>query len=220
MADSLPAICYECEDRTVSILTQHFSQPSVESQDTIARRYRKRGEFHPLLKMQIAPRLALGFLIPLLMAIFAMSNVGWQNQQLQTHETNFYQSLVQGNISLNKAVNTLEQLRTNMLGLINDASKPGTSLQTLKEDNGAIVLYTGEIDATLNDYAQHDLFDRYPDLMALFAQTGHGTLIDQQRSYTNRAVSNWHTYLATQQLMLNYLSANNIMQANIVEQRL
>src|ERR1700687_1742398 len=113
----------------VSISTQHLSQPSALAQDSIARG--KRDGFHPLLKMQIAPRLGLGFLIPLLMAVLAISNVGLQSQQLQARETIFYDSLVQGNVLLHSVIDDFNQLRSNMLGMLNDAAKPGTSLQTL-----------------------------------------------------------------------------------------
>ena len=202
----------------MSVSTQHFSQPSALAQDGIARK--KRDGFHPLLKMQIAPRLGLGFLIPLLMAVLAMSNVAWQNQQLQTREAAFYQSLVQGNSILQNAVDNFEQLRSNMLGILNDASRPGISSQTLAEDNNAIAVYTRNQQADLNNYMQHDLVDHFPDLPALFGQTGHGHLVGQQRLYATTVMSTWQTYLSTQQLMLNYLSHGDISQANFTQQNL
>ncbi len=202
----------------MSISTQHLSQPSALVQDGIARK--KRDGFHPLLKMQIAPRLGLGFIIPLLMAVLAMSNVAWQSQQLQTRETILYGSLIQGNILLHNVIDNFDQLRSNMLGMLNDAAKPGTSLQILSEDNNAITIHTGNIEVALNNYLQQDLFGRYPDLTDLFAQTGHGTLIQQQHAYASNVISTWHIYVVTQQLMLNYLNQGNTGQANFVEQNL
>src|SRR5579859_6931471 len=206
--------------KPVSVSTRHLTQPSVSSQDGAAHQRRQGSGFHPLLKMQIAPRLALGFLIPLLMAVLAIGNVGWQNQQLEARETLFYQSLLQGNILLHTAADNLDQQRGNMLGLLSDAAKPGTSLQTLSEDDNAITVYTGNIQRTLNNYMQQDLFGRYRDLADLFAQTGHGTLIKQQQAYAGRAMSTWQSYVVTQQLMLNYLNQGNVKQANFVEQNL
>jgi len=203
----------------VSISTRDIAQSSVTSHDATPQ-HRQGGGFHPLLKMQIAPRLALGFLIPLLMAVLAIGNVGWQNQQLEARETLFYQSLLQGNILLHTAADNLDQQRGNMLGLLSDAAKPGTSLQTLSEDDNAITVYTGNIQRTLNNYMQQDLFGRYRDLADLFAQTGHGTLIKQQQAYAGRAMSTWQSYVVTQQLMLNYLNQGNVKQANFVEQNL
>jgi len=204
----------------VSISTRHLSQPSVLVEDGRAQQRRKRGGFHPLLKMQIAPRLGLGFLIPLLMAILAMSNVAYQGQQLQAHETTFYDSLIQGNILLHSVIDNFDQLRSNMLGMLNDAAKPGTSLQTLSEDTNAITVYTGNINVALNNYLQQDLYSRYTNLTDLFVQTGHGPLIKQQQAYAGQVMSNWNTYVATQQLMLNYLNQGNTEQANFVEQNL
>jgi diguanylate cyclase (GGDEF)-like protein/putative nucleotidyltransferase with HDIG domain len=202
----------------VSVSTQHLSRPSAVVHNGTAQQHRKRGGFHPLLKMQIAPRLALGFLVPLLMAVLAMSNVAWQSQQLQTRETAFYQSLVQGNSILHNVVDNFDQLHSNMLGLLSDAAKPGTSLQTLAEDNNAIAVFTGKQQVSLNDYLQHDLFDHYADLMTLFRQTGHGLLVGQQRSYANTVKSTWKRYLSTQQRILNYLSGGDLARAISTEQ--
>jgi diguanylate cyclase (GGDEF)-like protein len=204
----------------VSVSTRHLSQPSVSSPDVSTWQHRKRDRFHPLLKMPIVLRLGLGFLIPLLMAAVALSSVTLQNQQLQTRETTFYQSLVKGNTILHNVVDNFDQLRSNILGLLSDAAEPGTSLQTLTEDSNGISVYTRNMEATLNNYLQHDLFDRYPDLTALFAQSGHGSLVAQQRSHSNLVMSTWHAYIATQQLILDYLKGGDTAQANFAEQNL
>ncbi len=163
----------------MSVSTRHLTQPSVSPQDGTTHQRRQRSDFHPLLKMQIAPRLALGFLIPLLIAVLAIGNVGWQNQRLQTRETLFYGSLIQGNILLHNAIDNFDQLRGNLLGLLSDTEKPGTSLQTLSEDDHAITVYTGNMETTLDNYMQQDLFAHYSDLTDLFAQTG--------QSYSHKA---------------------------------
>lgn len=202
----------------MSISTRHFTQLLEKAQDaTILRR---QDGFHPLLNMQIAPRLALGFLIPLLMAIIAIGNVGWQSQQLQAREAAFYQSLVQGDTSLHIIVDEFDQLHGNMLGMLNDVGKPGTSLQTLTEDGASIAFYTGKIQVGLNNFLRNGLFDHNADLVALFAQTNHRSLIEQQRVYTDQVVANWHSYLSTQQLILKNINAGNVAQANNAEQTL
>ena len=203
----------------MSVSTRDLMPASVAAQDTTTHRGQGSG-FHPLLKMQIAPRLALGFLIPLLIAVLALGNVGWQNQQLQARETLFYDSLIQGNVLLHNAIDTFDQLRGYLLGLLSDAGKPGTLLQTLSEDAHAISVDTGNIQAALNNYAQQDLFDRYSDLTDLFARTGHSNLIKQQKAYANQVMSTWQSYTVTQQLMLNYINQGDIGQANFVEQNL
>jgi len=201
----------------VSVSTRHPSRPSIISQDVSIQRHKRRGGFHPLLNMHIAPRLALGFLIPLLMAAIALGSVVSQDQQLQAHQTSFYQSLVQGNTSLNSAVNTLKQLRSNTLGMLNDEANSQTSLQTLSEDSRALLLITGQVNVALNDYQQHDLFVGFPDLVSLLAQAGHGTLVGQQRTYTNRALFAWHEYSGTQQLILSYLNQGDTADAMFAE---
>lgn len=204
----------------MSVSTRHLTQPSVSSQDGTAHQRRQGSGFHPLLKMQIAPRLALGFLIPLLIAVLALGNVGWQNQRLQARETLFYGSLIQGNILLHNAIDNFDQLRGNLLGLLSDAEKPGTSLETLDEDGHAIAVYTGNMETALNNYRHQDLFGNYADLTDLFAQAGQSALIKQQSNDTNQVISTWHTYVATQQLILNSINHGNIQQANVVEQKL
>ena len=202
----------------MSVSTRYLTQPSGMAQDaTIPRR---RGGFHLLLKMQIAPRLALGFLIPLLMAIIAIGNVGWQSQQLQARESAFYQSLVQGSTSLHTIVNEFDQLHGNILGMLSDAGKPEISLQTLTEDSNSIALYTGEIASGLNNFVRYDLFDHNADLVALFSQANHRSLIEQQRVFTNQVVADWRSYLTTQQLILKNINAGNVASANITEQTL
>lgn len=202
----------------MSVSTRHLTQPAVPSQDATIPR--GQGSFHPLLKMQIAPRLALGFLIPLLIAVLAIGNVGWQNQRLQAREMLFYGALIQGNILLHNEIDSFDQLRGNLLGLLSDAEKPETSLQTLSEDDHAIAVYTGNMETALNNYMQQDLFSRYADLTDLFAQAGHSTLIKQQSNYAAQVMSTWHRYVATQQLILNDVSQGNIEQASSVEQNL
>lgn len=204
----------------MSVSTGHLTQPSVPAQDGTAQQPVRSSSFHPLLKMQIAPRLALGFLIPLLIAVLAIGNVGWQNQRLQARETLFYGSLIQGNILLHNAVDNFDQLRGNLLGLLSDAGKPGTSLQTLDEDNHAIAVYTGNMETALNTYRQQDLFSNYSDLTNLFEQAGQSELIKRQSSDAKQVMSTWHTYVATQQVILNYVNKGNIQQANVVEQNL
>src|SRR5579859_1256761 len=135
----------------VSVSTRHLTKPSGTAQNATIQHWQGRS-FHPLLKMQIAPRLALGFLIPLLLAVLAIGNVGWQNQRLQGRETIFYNSLIQGNILLHTTIDDFDQLHGNMLGMLSDAAKPSTSLQTLSEDENSINLYTRNIEATLNNY--------------------------------------------------------------------
>ena len=202
----------------MSVSTRHLALPSVPPQDaTIPRR---QGGFHPLLRMQIAPRLALGFLIPLLMAIIAIGNVGWQSQQLQAREEAFYKSLVQGDTNLHSVVNEFDQLHGNMLGILNDAGKPGISLQTLTEDGNSIALYTGEIQTELGNFVRYSLFDHNADLVALFAQANHRILVAQQRVYTNQVVASWNSYLAAKQQILKDITAGDVASANLTEQTL
>ncbi len=202
----------------MSVSTRHLAQSSVPLQDTPIPR--RQGGFHPLLRMQIAPRLALGFLIPLLMAIIAIGNVGWQSQQLQAREEAFYKSLVQGDTSLHMIVNEFDQLHSNILGMLSDAGKPGTSLQTLTEDGNSIALYVGKIQVGLDNFVHYSLFDHNADLVALFAQANHHTLVAQQRVFANQVVASWNGYLTTKQQILEDITACNLASANVTEQTL
>src|SRR5947209_11249570 len=67
---------------------------------------------------------------------------------------------------------------------------------------------------------QQDLCGNYSDLTNLFEQVGQSDLIKHQSSDAKQVMITWHTYIATQQVILNYVNQGNIQHANVVEQNL
>src|SRR5712691_9952307 len=66
---------------------------------------------NPLLNIPIGRRLALGFLIPALIAAITLSSVGVQSQQRLLQESIFYQNLFDAYTSLSAGGSVLEKLK-------------------------------------------------------------------------------------------------------------
>lgn len=169
---------------------------------------------HLLLNIPIAKRLAFGFLIPALMAAIALGSIGIRSQQLLTHESSFYQSLVGGYTSLNTGSQVLQQMHTNLLGTLNDASKSQTTAETMREDYTALSHLSIRYSDTLNTYLQQNILGHTPELSNLFAQAGYYSQIVQQNQYAKQTEKTWQTYSAAQQQVLNLLSGGDIAGAH------
>ncbi|HET8910884.1 MAG TPA: hypothetical protein VFN23_05445, partial [Ktedonobacteraceae bacterium] len=112
----------------------------------------KRKSQNPLLKLSITRRLALGFLFPMLAIFAGLGSIGFQSNQLLEDNTNFNQHLLNASTSLTAGINTLEEIHTNILGIINDASRTQTTQETLLEDQGSIKNLSAEYDSTIHTY--------------------------------------------------------------------
>ena len=202
---------------SVSTQPEARASHSLLSQEAGVQRRMKRGRFHPLLNIPIAWRLALGFLIPALLSTLALGSVAARGQQMHDQETTFYQALTQNYSSLNTGTETLDQLHSNLLGLLNDVSKAQTSAETVKDDFAILSLLTSRMNADLQSYQQQDVFMRHPDLVALFDETGQGGLVDQQSSKVKTVVAMWRNYNFIQQSILTLIGNKQIALALAVE---
>lgn len=170
-----------------------------------------------LLNMPIARRLALGFLVPALLAIIALGSIALQSQQLLTHESSFYRSLVGGYSELTTSVDILQQVHTVLLGTLNDAGKPQTVPQTLQEDRTTMQVLTGHLATTLLEYQRQDVFHRYADLVTLFMHAGHASQVEQQQTLASADWDAWLAYRTAQQRVLDALKAGHLSTAQVLE---
>ncbi len=79
---------------------------------------------NPLLNIPIGRRLALGFLIPALIAAITLSSVGVQSQQRLLQESTYYQHLFNAYTSLTAEETALQQMHTNLQGITTYAAQP------------------------------------------------------------------------------------------------
>lgn len=170
-----------------------------------------------LLNMSIGRRLTLGFLVPMLAVIIALSCIGIQSYQLLTNVATFNQHLLHGYTSLTTAVSTLQQTHTNLLGALDDADKPQVTQETLREDREVTLGLAATYDATLKTYVQHDVLVLYPQLAILFKIAGHGTQIDEQRMRSNDVIQTWHNYQKSLTLVFDAIATGNMSNAHILE---
>jgi diguanylate cyclase (GGDEF)-like protein len=172
---------------------------------------------NPLLNMPIARRLALGFLIPALIASLALGTTGLQSIQLLTQESLFYQGLLHTYTSLTTAKGVLLQMDTAMQGTLNDAFLPKPSSETLREDQTAVRGFSTRLETLLVKDIQQDVLDRHADLSALFIQAGHSDQIAEQRILLNETQKTWRAYRAIQEQVLGDIAAGDINGAHAME---
>ena len=172
---------------------------------------------HPFLSMSISKRLALGFLIPVLVVFLGMGSIGLQSEQLLMNVSTFNQHLLHAYTSLTGNVGTLQQIHTNILGALNDANKPQTLPQTLSEDQLTSQHLMNDYDTALNTYLSRDILSLSPQLSTLFKESGHDTQLDQQRTLSNTALKSWHAYKQSLSVVLATIMNNQPVQAQTIE---
>lgn len=171
---------------------------------------------NPLLNIPIGRRLALGFLIPALIAALTLSNVGVQSQQRLLQESTFYQHLFDAYTSLTSEGDMLQQMHTNLQETTSYAAQQHAIPAILKDDRGVIEGLAAQFNRILDAYFQQDLLDHSPDLMALFTESGHKAQIEEQRTYSEEAHASWRAYHAIQEQVLDLVMAGSIARAQVL----
>lgn len=172
---------------------------------------------NPLLNFPIAQRLALGFLIPALIASIALGSIGFQSQQLFTHASTFYQNLVHAYTSLNTDVTNLQQMHSNLFGTLNDAGQTQPSHETVREDQAALQRLEARFNTLLESYAQNDLLEQHSDLSTLFIEAGHSIQVKQQQTLWDNALKTWRTYRDAQEKVLQAIDKGDLNGAHKLE---
>src|SRR5579859_3012857 len=142
----------------------------------------RRGGRHFLLNMSISRRLALGFLIPMLIVSLGLVSISFQSYRLLTNVSTFNQHLLHAYTSLTTASATLKLTQINLQAALADADKTPSNPETLREDHQVVLELVAQYDTTLKAYMQNDVLALSPDLTNLFDVAGHGTQIDEQRA--------------------------------------
>ncbi len=170
-----------------------------------------------LLDLPIAGRLTLGFLLAGLIAALASGIIGVQRSQSLTLQANFYQSLLQTNTSLTTGGNFLQLTNTEVHTLLDVASAPNPSHETLALDEQAISNLTSRYDTILKDYVAHDLVSLHPDQSALLAEAGKSVQVSQQQTLAGSTLRTWLVYKAAQSQLLQDITSNNLLIAQTLE---
>ncbi len=170
-----------------------------------------------LLGMSIGRRLALSFLIPLLVVFLSLGSIGRQSYQLLTNVSTFNERLVHSYTSLTSAVSTLQQIHTNLLGALSDASKSQTRLETLREDRTTTQYLVANYDTTLNAYLHDDVLSHYPNLSRLLGEAGHGDQIAEQDKHSAEAQGTWQAYHDSLTLVFEAIARDNLSKARTLE---
>ena len=177
----------------------------------------KRVRRHPLLAMSIGKRLALGFLIPILIVFVGLANIGIQIDQLLTNVTTFNQHLLHAYTTLTADSITLQQVQTGMLGALNDAEKKQVSASTLREDRLAVGRLVASYQTNLNSYLQQDVLVHSPRLSSLFNAAGHDDQMNEQQVYSDAALQTWQAYQDAITQVFDAISSGDINKAQILE---
>jgi methyl-accepting chemotaxis protein len=166
-----------------------------------------------LLSLPIGSRLTLSFLLAALIAALVTGIIGIQRTQILSRQSNFYQQLLQTNTSLTTGENFLQLMDTETHTLIDDATVPEPSQDTLSLDRAAIQNLSGRYDTILSNFINQDLLVKHPDEVALLSEIGQERQADQQRTLAAGAQRSWLLYLATQNQIILDITSGNISEA-------
>jgi len=169
---------------------------------------------NPLLNISIARRLAMGFLIPALIAIFTLSSVSMQSQQRLSQEATFYQHLLTTYTSLTTVSGNLADMHTHLLQTITYASQPHALPIVLNDYQENIRASALQCNAMLFTYIQQDLIELDPNLVALFTEAGHAAQIEEQQIYSKSVQIAWQVYSIKQEQVLHMVTSGN--SANVL----
>jgi methyl-accepting chemotaxis protein len=97
--------------------------------------------------------------------------------------------------------------------LIDDATVPEPSQDTLSLDRAAIQNLSGRYDTILSNFINQDLLVKHPDEVALLSEIGQERQADQQRTLAAGAQRSWLLYLATQNQIILDITSGNISEA-------
>lgn len=176
--------------------------------------YRSR---NPLIRMPIAPRLVLGFLLPALIAALVAGIIGAQSAQLLNQESAFYQNLFQSYANLTTGNDFLQLMDFKTHATITDALAPNTARDQLTGDQQAVQGLVNRYDLLLKAYVQKDLLAQHPDQAALFEQAGHPGQASQQSILASSALRTWNVYRDAQNAVLQEIQQGHVQAAQTLE---
>ncbi|MBA2285400.1 MAG: diguanylate cyclase [Ktedonobacteraceae bacterium] len=176
-----------------------------------------RPKTNPLLNIPIARRLAIGFLIPALIASIALGSISLQSMQLLSKEATFYNNLVQTYTSLTTASSYLQAMDTRLHDTLTEAVQLHLPRETLQENQSYIQHLTSNYNTIIQYYRYHALLEQHPDLEALFSGVGDGTLLVRQRQLAQGALQAWRDYFSAQTLVLHAITTGDLNGAQAQE---
>src|SRR5438876_1225945 len=128
---------------------------------------------NPFLRIPIAQRLTLGFLLAALIAAVAAGAVGVGHVQSLNKETSFYQDLLRTNTDLTTGAAYLQLMNAKLHETLTTALEPAPSQETLVFNQKALRDLATRYDMILTNYTQHDLISQRPNQMTLLTEAGN-----------------------------------------------
>jgi methyl-accepting chemotaxis protein len=178
-----------------------------------------RADVHPrrnlLLDVPIAWRLTLGFLLAAVIAASAAGFSGIQRAQSLNRESEFYQSLLASNTTMNNGATFLQLMNAKTQSMLTDATAVPPSTETLKQDQDAINQLTARFDGVASNYLKNDVLDAHPEQMSLLNETGQESLVTQQRILAASMSRTWRVYRDAVGQVLSDIASGNITDAQL-----
>lgn len=193
-----------------------YPRPLSEESEAVKSHTARRKRSNPLLNIPIGRRLALGFLIPALIAGITMTTVGVQSQQRLSQEATVYQNIFDAYTSLTTAITDLQQAQSELLTTLSYAAQPQHLDAILADDQQVVQKYVERCDALLAHYFQQDVLARFPTLAALFTDAGHGAQLEEQLTYSEDAQGTWQAYRSIQARALVAISLGDLASARLL----
>ena len=172
---------------------------------------------NPLLRLPIAPRLVLGFLIPALIAALVAGTIGVQSAQLLSGESAFYQTLFQSYADLTTGNDYLQLMDFKTHSTITDALGANPARDQLTADQQAVQGLATRYETLLVAYVQHQLLTQHPEQASLFEQAGHPGQAAQQSVLASSALRTWKLYRDSQQAVLQQIQQGHYQAAQTLE---
>ena len=171
-----------------------------------------------LLHLSIGKRLALSFLLSALIATGLASIIGLQHEMALQRQSDFYQNLLQANITLTTDSNYLLLMETETNALLNDASVAHPSQETLAAEENAIIRLGNLYGDTLAHYNRYDLLKEHPDQATLLAEASSMVQVTNQYTLAQSALYSWHVAQEAQLSVLHAVMTRQIQDAQHLNQ--
>ena len=173
---------------------------------------------NPMLHLSIGKRLGLAFLTSTLIVTVFSWIVGSQQALVLQKQANFYQDLLQANITLTTDSNYLNLMNAELDVFWSDASSSHPSKETMTSDRNTIEKLANLYSTMLSHYSMYDLLEQRPTEANLLIETGHTGQVVDQRVLAGSALRSWHTYLGAQKAILQDIAASKLQEARNLEQ--
>lgn len=159
----------------------------------------------------------LGFLLAAFIAAFVVGGIGLRHLQSLSQQSKFYQKLLQANAGLMRGANYLQLMDEEVHVLLDEASVPHPSKETLANAQNAVDGLDTHYEAMLHRYIASNLLDTLPQGSALLVGSDQNTQLVQQRTRVTSILRTWQTYHQAQIAIMHFVALGDIHAAQDIE---